>query len=547
MKKKLLVKILFFAVMAGLFVSSGTLEAKSRTKNGTKTPVIKAVTRNPKKKGIEVKLKKKVKGAKGYKIEWIAAGTKRIVSQKKVNQPDGDSSLLFYPGEWSDQGVDMEKVNSVVSDNPSLVKVELLLKYRQYDHVYGTDGKTGGEWHLRSVLQNPVWRVETAANQEGEAFVTITGEDENGKTVTKKQRVLVSKTNSHSQKAATDFVNRWIQVYIKPGMSEKDKVQAVFGYLKRLSYSSEKSDIFSDLLMPGETRTVKGGTCLSGAQFAVHVWHRLGVKAFVRNAILAKYDGRIPAHANTFVWVDGKRYIAETEPGDMAGSQFELRPEEKDVEGGFTKEEYADILLMQDVWDGKISYEEGPRNKEPEIRKYENYVQYNLQNGLTKKELTLEYNNIVETEEIGVSTFIEFCVNTIWFDGGTLNCNTTSGDSSLLTKMWYTEAGYTVMGTGTTQLLFQDCKGALCQYNVTIKDGGKSNNEITMDMSDKYMLRLGNGSVCEEIISSSCSDESLLVPQNDGRQTYRACGTGTATVTYQLKSGRELSLIVHII
>ena len=82
--------------------------------------------------------------------------------------------------------------------------------------------------------------------------------------------------------------------------------------------------------MPGETRTVKAGVCLQGAEFAEMVCHEVGIKAMVRTARLENMGGLIPAHANIFVWLEGKRYIVETQPGAMAGTQFDLHPEEKD-------------------------------------------------------------------------------------------------------------------------------------------------------------------------------------------------------------------------
>lgn len=607
-RRKKLLKLFLTGAAAMMFVMLvGTpVEAKKvKKKNGMITPSIASATRVTKRLTIDIKLKKKVKGAKAFQIQWKRAGQKKkslirksskggkvikraVVHARPVytykirvrafKKKKGEklysrwsawktvkatrketkiSKVNNFPmangvayvlevGSYCNMTEDMEKITSVVCSNPSRAKVSVLQYHRMYEHQYGTD-QNGKTHHLRSTREYPTWRIESVGGQLGNVDVTITGEDENGTKVSKTRTIVFQKDTKNLFVSRIAFVKRWIKIYIKDEMSDREKIKAITDYLNRVSYSSDKYDMFTDLLMPGETRTVKAGVCLQGAEFAEMVCHEVGIKAMVRTARLENMGGLIPAHANIFVWLEGKRYVVETQPGAMAGTLFDLHPEEKDKDGGFTKEDFADVLVMQDIEDGKITYEQGPRNREVGLWDYKDYLQYNVKNGVTKKNLTVEYRCNVKASKIGSSTFIEFYLNKIGTEICTLNSGVTSENPLVLRKESYIENSMEITGAGTAKMVYKDAEGRTCEYNITAVDSGKSTNEITVEKSTNPMLRLGNTDTCGEVIEAVSSDETKLEPLNDGRYGFRACETGTVQVEYKLQSGITRTVIVHIV
>ena len=67
----------------------------------------------------------------------------------------------------------------------------------------------------------------------------------------------------------------------------------------------------------------------------------------VRTAHLENMGGLIPAHANIFIWLEGKRYIVETQPGAMAGTLFDLHPGNTDTCGEVIEAVSSDEIKLE--------------------------------------------------------------------------------------------------------------------------------------------------------------------------------------------------------
>lgn len=495
------------------------------------------------------KKKRKIMYTKWSKKMIIPAIKKKSI-QSPQGDPDGFTIIsLLYPGNWMDVTCKMEQLISVTVNNPELASVEGLLYYKQYGRQTGTDDKTGKQYCRRSIQQYPRYRVETKANVEGDVIITAIGLDEEGKSVIERKKIRISKSNADTQAEMNAFADKWIATYIKPEMSEQDKVQVMFNYLNRLKYSMENCDIYSDLLLPEETRVVYGGVCADGATFATYIWHRMGIKAVYRVARLESMNGMMPSHANTFVWVDGVRYIAETQPGVVAGTTFIPWAEEEDVNGGYTEEEYARDLLRLDMAYGVISYEDGPRNEDLVINENKgiNSVMYGYENGFTKRDIVVEYNSFLSLRKLTTNCLcFDFVFNTIGACNGRQGGDKCiSGNPDVLLPMSGNEAAFFILNSGKTTLDYTTDNGGKIHYDVTVVDGGKHQYEINMrDYQSSYLI-LGNGQISKQVKYAESSDETVLYPSGDKYFGFYVKKKGNATITYTLETGQELQVLVH--